>query len=100
MVRYFLYHSYRGFKRPGSHLHHLSNERCLCLLTSIPPIWILDQDGKLLTMSNDYSTGGVRVFAICSTVFQIVAGATETSRIMLETNFYTFLCTSCTLFPL
>jgi len=35
-------------------------------------------------MSIDYSTGGVRVFAICSTVFQIVAGATETSPFMLE----------------
>ena len=35
-------------------------------------------------MSIDYSTGGVRVFAIfCSTVFQIVA-FTETSPFMLE----------------
>ena len=39
MVRYFLYHSYRGFKRPWSHMHHLSNERCLCLLRPIPLIW-------------------------------------------------------------
>jgi len=48
MVRYFFTIRIVGLKKPGSHLHHTSNERCLCLLRSIPPIWFLDQDWKLL----------------------------------------------------
>jgi len=66
-------------QQTGLHLHLLSNEECLCLLRPIPLIWFLGQDWKFLTMSTDYSTRGVRAFAMWNSMCNTVSRTSETS---------------------